>query len=216
MDEDERTRDLELLRRCADGDDAAWSDFLRRYGAFLDYMVRRALASGGRLPGPAEVADVRDDVLAWLLEHDGRVLRTYRGESKLTSWIGVVVGRRARRVARRGAGLAHRTVSLDALTAEATSHLAVETRAGPSPREAAIARLGEAVEKLSDRDRALIRGAFYERRSYEELAAELGVRTDSIGQLLFRAKQRLRKHLGDGSFLEALSGLLLALLSWGN
>lgn len=207
--------DLELVTRCADGDDAAWSEFLRRYGAFLDFMVRRALAGqGGRLPAPDEVADVRDEIVAWLVENDGRVLRTYRGESKLTSWIGVVVGRRARRIARRGAGLDAKTVSLDALTAEATTHLAVESdRDDGRSRQEALGKLGAALEALPERDRLLLKGAFYERRSYQDLAEDLGVRPDSVGQLLFRAKQRLKKQLGDLAFLEQLSGLLLVALS---
>ncbi len=208
--------ELELVTRCADGDDAAWAEFLRRYGAFFDFMVRRALASqGGRLPAPDEVADVRDEIIGWLVENDGRVLRTYRGESRITSWIGVVVGRRARRIARRGAGLEAKTVSLDALTAEATSHLAVESGQDDGrSRQEALGRLGAALEALPDRDRVLLKGAFYERRSYQELAEELGVRPDSVGQLLFRAKQRLKKQLGDLAFLEQLSGLLLVALSF--
>ena len=41
------------------------------------------------------------------------------------------------------------------------------------------------------------------------------MRTDSVGQLLFRAKKRLAKELGGEAFLESLSGLLLACLLWG-
>ncbi|MGE0712248.1 MAG: RNA polymerase sigma factor [Planctomycetota bacterium] len=208
------SEDQELIQRCAEGDDDAWSELFRRYGAFLDFIVRRALAGArGGVPDANEVAEVRDEVVSWLLQDGGRVLLTYRGESKLTSWLGVVVGRRARRVARRGEGLRHKMVSLDALTAEAASHLAVEEE-DQSPRQLALSRLAAAVEGLSDRDRALIRGAFYERRSYVDLAEELGVRPDSIGQLLFRAKSRLKKALGDKDFLSALSGCLLPWLLW--
>jgi len=213
---DDTSDDVALIARCADGDDPAWSEFLRRYGNFVDFMVRRALSSqAGRIPGPDEVADVRDEVLAWLVENDGRVLRTYRGESRLTSWIGVVIGRRARRIARRGAGLDAKTVSLDALTPEATSHLAFDARSedAAGSRQAALGRLGAALEAIPERDRLLLKGAFYEKRSYTELAEELGVRPDSIGQLLYRAKQRLKKQLGDASFLEQLSGLFLVVLS---
>lgn len=205
----------ELLRRCAAGDNAAWTDFLRRYGAFLDYMVRRALISkrGGRMPSADDVAEVRDEIVTWLLANDGRVLLTYRAESRLTSWLGVVVGRRARRIAQRGQGLRQKTVSLDALTAEATSHLAANTDTSDGgPRESALAKLAAALEELSERDRLLLRGAFYDKRSYAELAEEVGVRTDSVGQLLYRAKSRLKKRLGGDLFLETLSGLLLAWL----
>lgn len=207
--------ELELVGRCADGDEAAWEEFLRRYGAFLEFMIRRALSSArGRLPTPDEVADVKHEVLAWLVAEDGRVLRTYRGESKLTSWIGVLVGRRARRIAARGSALEHKTVSLDALTPDATSHLAV-ARGGDgeaAARDQALQVLATAIEGLSERDRVLLRGAFYDQRSYVELAEELGVRTDSIGQLLFRAKKKLKERLGGDAFLERLSGIGLALL----
>lgn len=213
---DEAAEALDLIARCAEGDDDAWAEFFRRYGRFLDYMIRRALSSGGRIANPDDVADVRAEIVAWLVANDGRVLRTYRGESKVTSWIGVVVGRRARRIAQRGAGLRNKTVSLDALTADATSHLAVGESEDGTPRAKALSALGEAIESLSERDRALLKGAFYDRKSYSDMADELGVRTDSIGQLLFRAKKRLKKKLGGDAFLESLSGLvLLVLISWG-
>ena len=214
-DPDPRVEEVALVQRCAAGDDDAWADLLRQYGRFLDFMVRRALAGArGRIPSPDEVDEVRDEVLAWLIADDNRVLKTYRGESRLTSWLGVVVGRRARRIARRGESLRMKTVSLDALTADAASQLVRDPGADQTPRHRALAQLADAVEKLSERDRLLIRGTFYEKRSYAELAAELGVRTDSVGQLLFRAKKRLKKHLGDSAFLEALSGFLLAGLIW--
>lgn len=207
--------ELELVRSCADGDEAAWEEFLRRYGAFLEFMIRRALAGArGRLPDPDEVADVKNEVLAWLVGDEGRVLRTYRGESKITSWLGVLVGRRARRIAARGAGLAMKTVSFDALGPEASSHLAM-TRGGEGEAEArssALEALGAAIEELPERDRVLIRGAFFDQRSYVDLAQELGVRADSVGQLLFRAKKRLKERLGGDAFLERLSGIGLSLL----
>jgi RNA polymerase sigma factor (sigma-70 family) len=210
------TEETLLVRRCAEGEDAAWEELLHRYGAFLNYMIRRALVAcrGGRVPSVDEVEEIRDEIVAWLLANEGRVLKTYRGESRLTSWLGVVVGRRARRLARRGAGLRERTVSLDSLTPEATSHLALDPREDQTPRQLALAQLTDAIERLSERDRLLLRGAFYEKRSYAELAQELGVRTDSIGQLLYRAKSRLKKHLGGTGFLESLSGTLLAGLIW--
>ena len=209
-------QELDLVRRCAEGDDHAWSELLERYGRFIDHVVRRALGSArGRVPDVNEVADLRDEVVAWMVADDGRVLRTFRGESRLTSWLGVIVGRRARRLAQRGAGLRARTVSLDGLSAEAATHLALEgPRDEGTARQRALARLAEAVEELSERDRLLLKGAFFERRPYAELAAEVGVRTDSVGQLLYRAKQRLRKRLGGERFLENLSGCVAVGLLW--
>ena len=80
--------------------------------------------------------------------------------------------------------------------------------------ERSARRMADALESLSARDRVLLRGAFYDKRSYAELAEEIGVRTDSIGQLLYRAKSRLKNRLGGDAFLETLSGLLLVCIPW--
>ena len=56
--------ELDLIQRCADGEDAAWSELLRDYGRFLDYIVRRSLSGGGRVADPNQVSEVRDEILA--------------------------------------------------------------------------------------------------------------------------------------------------------
>jgi RNA polymerase sigma-70 factor (ECF subfamily) len=210
--------DIQLLRRCAKGDGSAWEEFLQRYGPFLDFIVRRALAGTrrGQSPTPVQVEDVREELITWFLENDGRVLKTYRGESKITSWLGVVAGRRARRLARRRAGLDSKMVSFDALTEDAATHLSVENAAADEDegvRAQALSRLASALEELPERDRNLLKGAFFDERSYTELADEAGVRVDSIGQLLFRAKDKLKKKLGGLPFLERLSGFVVTALS---
>lgn len=212
------SEDLLLLRRCASGEDAAWTEFLSRYGPFLDFIVRKALTSTkrGTLPTQARVEEIRDELIAWFVENDGRVLKTYRGEAKLTSWLGVVAGRRARRLARRGLGLSSKMVSFDALTEDAATHLSVQDAATDEDedlRAQALARVASALEELPERDKTLLRGAFFDERSYEQLAQDVGVKPDSIGQLLYRAKDKLKKKLGSLPFFEKLSGLVLILLS---
>jgi RNA polymerase sigma factor (sigma-70 family) len=212
------SEDLLLLRRCANGEDEAWTEFLSRYGPFLEFIVRKALTSTrrGTPPTQTRVEEIRDELLAWFLENDGRVLKTYRGEAKITSWLGVVAGRRARRIARRGLGLSSKCVSLDALTEDAATHLAVEHAAADEDegvRAQALARVASALEELPERDKALLRGAFFEDRSYEQLAQDVGVKADSIGQLLYRAKDKLKKKLGGLPFFEKLSGFVLLILS---
>ncbi|MEZ0230476.1 MAG: RNA polymerase sigma factor [Planctomycetota bacterium] len=212
------SEDLLLLRRCANGEDEAWTEFLSRYQPFLDFIVRKALVASGRgkLPTQTKVEEIRDELIAWLLENDGRVLKTYRGEAKVTSWLGVVAGRRARRLARRGLGLSSKMVSLDALTEDAATHLSVEQAAADEDedvRAQALARVASALDELPERDKALLRGAFFDDRSYDQLAQDVGVKPDSIGQLLYRAKDKLKKKLGGLPFFEKLSGLALAFLS---
>lgn len=202
--------DLELLERCARGENAAWTLFLERYGDFIAYMIRRAAPQLSQ----NEVQELHDEIIAWFFERDGRVLKTYRGESKVTSWIGVVVTRRVKRRIRQRIQKTLGLVSLDALTVDAATDLAADARRDRGGfRPEAIDALREALGALPERDRILLEGAFLHKRSYEELAEELGVKEGSIGQLLFRAKGKLKKKLGGEKFLDSLSGLLVALLS---
>lgn len=206
--------DKTLAERCARGDNEAWSLFLERYGDLLRFLIRRSLISmSGRAPAH-EVDDFHDEIVAWLNEGGGRVLRTFRAESKLSSWLGVVVTRRVKRLIHRQARREGGKVSLDALTVEGATDLSKDHRGldGGYPPEA-LDRLREALETLSPREQSLLKGAFLQKRRYDELAEELGVKEGSIGQLLYRAKVKLKKKLGGEKFLELLSGSLALLLS---
>lgn len=203
--------DLELVTACADGDNKAWTEFIERYDKFLYFIIRRSGFSETR---EHEVDDLHDEILAWLLANDGRVLRSFRGESKLTSWLGVVVTRQVRRLIKRSMTKEKGVVSLDALSLDAGTELADQNRndrSGYKPE--AIDALRDAMKSLGERDRKLLMGFFIEKRRYDDLAAELGVKEGSIGQLLFRAKKKLKKKLGGESFLEKLSGWIPLLLS---
>jgi RNA polymerase sigma factor (sigma-70 family) len=107
-------------------------------------------------------------------------------------------------------------VSLDALTEDASSHLSVQQAVAADEDEAlrahALARMAAALDELPERDRILLRGAFFDDRSYEQLAQEVGVKPDSVGQLLYRAKDKLKKMFG-ATDLEKLSVLILIALS---
>lgn len=204
-----RVDDLELIEACTRGDNDAWRSFLDQYEDFIRFIIRKSLTKAR----DHEVDDLHDEIVAWLYDRNGRVLATYRGESKLTSWLGVVIGRQVRRMMKRKMEQEEGLVSLDAMTLNTGSELAKAgkiDRVGFDPR--AIDKLREAIAELGERDRALITGAFLQNRNYEELAEELGVKESSVGQLLFRAKARLKELLGGENFLESLSGFALALL----
>ena len=138
--------DLELVTACADGDNKAWTEFIERYDKFLYFIIRRSGFSETR---EHEVDDLHDEILAWLLANDGRVLRSFRGESKLTSWLGVVVTRQVRRLIKRSMTKEKGVVSLDALSLDAGTELADQNRndrSGYKPE--AIDALRDAMKSL--------------------------------------------------------------------
>ena len=56
----------------------------------------------------------------------------------------------------------------------------------------------EVLQKLSERDRAILRGLFLEEREKDELCREIGVTRDYIRVLLHRAKQSFREAYPQG------------------
>ncbi len=56
-----------------------------------------------------------------------------------------------------------------------------------------------ALARLADRDQQLLWLAYAEGSSHEEIAASLGLRTNSVKTMLFRARQRLAALLPDGA-----------------
>src|SRR5215831_7895914 len=68
-----------LVDRLIARDPAAWDRFVREYGPTL---IRAAAAAGAR-----EAEDVAQKVCELLLEADGRLLRTFRGRSTLSTWL---------------------------------------------------------------------------------------------------------------------------------
>ncbi len=75
-----------------------------------------------------------------------------------------------------------------------------DERAGPEEQarqRQTIARLREAEEGLSDRQREVFRLRFYAQMNLEEIADSLNVHTGTVKTLLHRAVHRLRRELGD-------------------
>ncbi len=183
--------EAELVIACADRRAGSWEELLERYERLLHFVCRRSLRARQMPSDRDDVEEAVAQVLALLVADDGRVLRSFRGDSKLSTWLAVIA---TRRVARIGRKRRIRSVSIDALTEDQTTHLAadagVESSDDERPDAGALIR---AMEQLSERDRRLLQMAFLDDRTYRDIADAIGVAEGSIGQYLFRAKKRLRK-----------------------
>lgn len=189
-----------LVAACADGDPVAWERFVARYGTLVAALARRMLTRRAGRVGDADVDEVVSAVWFALLREDRKLLRRYRPEFRVSTYLGVIarteVGRHLRRAAARPASL-----STDA---EAGGGPPADPRAA-SPlrdlvrreRDAAVAALRAALEALPPRDRLLLTLRFLEGLDYGRIADVLGVRRDSLGQWLHRAKARLAQAVPD-------------------
>lgn len=191
--------EADLVRACADGDASAWERFVARYGTLLAALARRMLARRGGPAADADVDDVVSAVLLALVREDRKLLRRYRPEFRVSTYLGVIVrteaGRHQRRTASRACALedpaAGGALPPDARAATPLADLVRRERAE------AVARLRGALDALPPRDRLLLTLRYLEGLDYGRIADVLHVHRDSVGQWLHRAKARLAQAVPD-------------------
>ena len=176
--------DLELLRRCAAGEKAAWEQFVLRTKSAIHRGATLALRKF-RAVDADTLDNVQQQVYVELLREGGKTLRTFRGTSDLEGWVAIIAMRTAIHLMRRRAPEA----GLPELLPPAPT---------PSPGEHSeraefLDRLDAAFRKLTEEERRLLQLAFFEERSYKEIAATLGMPLNSVSPTLIRAKDKLKK-----------------------
>lgn len=182
--------DRELLKRCLAGEPGGWNDFVDRFlGLFIHVVQHSAYARSVRLT-PEDVDDLCAEVYVTVLDHDFAVLRQFRGDCSLATYL-TVISRRVivREMARRRMAEAMGQVH---------AHQPSVDMAGTERRE--VQRIDDREELqqmlagLPDMEAKIVRQYHLEGLSYREISAELGVPENSIGPTLSRARARLRGH----------------------
>ena len=185
---DDETR---LVRRCADGDEAAWTAFVDGYGTLIAALARRMLARRVGTPAATDVDEVVADVFLALLRRDRHLLHAYDPRWRLSTYLGVICRTAVVRLLRRRGRL---TTPLEAAPeAEAPEPNPTPLGALTSEeRTEALARLRAGLDALGRRDRLILKLRFLDGLDYQAIAAALGVKPASVGPLLHRAKRRLK------------------------
>jgi RNA polymerase sigma-70 factor (ECF subfamily) len=180
-DGDDRALVQELVR----GDAGAWATFVERQGPVVLALVRRALHARGIRAGEADVDDLVSEVFTAFLERERALLRSFRFECSLRSWLAIVTQGRIGRWLR----ARKKTASLDeALLAEASDEQPIEAAAESELH----ARLKAAIETLPERDRVALRLFYEEHLSREEIGKVLGTSAAHTGVILDRARRKVR------------------------
>jgi RNA polymerase sigma-70 factor (ECF subfamily) len=185
--------DAELVRRFNAGDDTAFVEIMGRHRKRL-FGVAFAM-----LKNRADAEEIAQD--AFIRAY--RALAKFRGDSSLSSWLHCITLNLARNrywyFFRRQR---HATVSLDcAAHEESGSSLSeiVATEDASPAREAVSSEFTELVahcmEQLEPRPREILMLRNSLNRSYEEIAAELGISVGTVKSRIARARKCLRELL---------------------
>ncbi|QJW94879.1 RNA polymerase sigma factor [Frigoriglobus tundricola] len=180
--------DRDLLKRCLHREPGSWNDFVDRFLSLIYHTIGYTAHLRSVRVGPEDVEDIAAEVLLQIVASDFKVLREFRKESSLATYLTVI----ARRICVHE--LVRRQKVRDAIK-RGDSRLAE-----PEPDDAPAAQKGmeslEEVEKLlrrlSGREREIVRLYYLEGRTYEEISTETDVPVNTIGAILSRARKKLR------------------------
>ena len=177
--------DLELVERCVAGEPGAWRQFVDRFAPTVRALARRYLRLHGRIADSAELDDVVQDVFLAVTRREFRLLKNYDPTYTFKTYLGVITRTEVHRVLRKKRPLLGGPAELE-LAAPAGADASVEAER-TEEREV----LATAMDELPDRDAEILRLRFLREMDYKAIAGTLRIPETSVGQTLFRAKQRL-------------------------
>jgi RNA polymerase sigma-70 factor (ECF subfamily) len=191
-----RDDDAALVAACLARQDAAWERLLLRYTPVAVAAIRAALKRCGHARDAALEDELAADVFALLAKNDARVLRSYRGEAGLATFLSVIAARHVFRAMRdRGRYAKALTGRAEAEPERTRLEAAPELeRAGNEERAATIR---SAILELEGTDRLLLTHYYLDGRTYKEIAEVMGFAVGGTGTKIARARERLRNLLAE-------------------
>ncbi len=181
---DEGARDRELIERVARGDTSAHRQVFDRYYGRVLAFVRR------RLRDDSLCEEVAADVFFEIWRNAG----SFRGESQVHSWIFGIAHFKALS-ARRHQGQLKRSSVIPTDNDVMQNYAEQEDLSETLESRDEMRRMMRALKALPEGQREVIRLAFIEGRSYQEIADELGITEGNVKTRVNRARARLRTTL---------------------
>jgi RNA polymerase sigma-70 factor, ECF subfamily len=175
--------DRQLLDRCLEGRHRAWEDFVDRFLGLVVHVVDHTTTRRGRALSANEREDFVSEVFLAILRNDLAVLRRFRRQSSLATYLTVI----ARRV------VVHTLLRRNAATlGHADSNELVDPQAAPEARIDNRDQVEQLLKHLQPDEATIVRLYHLEGMSYQEISRSVGVPENSIGPMLSRARARMR------------------------
>lgn len=180
--------DRNLLDRCIQRKPRAWEDFVDRFmGLVLHVINHTAQARSVRL-GAADRDDLCGEVFLNIVRSDYALLRHFRGQSSMATYLTVV----ARRVVVKKL-LQQRTIArLGNGSTEQPAQEIADREASAEQRLSNAEEVQRLLEGLDATEAEVVRQYHLQGHSYQEISTAVGVPENSIGPILSRARNKMR------------------------
>ncbi len=184
--------DRTLLQRCLARKPRAWEDFVDRFLGLVVHVIRHSSQCRSIRLGQADVDDLAAEAFLALISDDFAVLRRFRGDSSLATYLTVVT----RRVVVRELLKHKKTASLHELSENSIPATAVSS---PEERISNREEVERLLRHLHGQEADVVRLYHLEGKTYREISDRIGMPENSIGPTLSRARQRIREVGSNGS-----------------
>lgn len=181
--------DSELVTRCIRREPGAWVEFVDRFKGTVQALARRYLKLNGHLPDEPELEDIVQEVFLAVIRRDFRLLRNYDATYTVKTYLGVITRTEVHRLLRRRRPLVSTDEELEG--AGPTVPSSSDGAADAEEKEVLL----RALDELPQRDAEILKLRFLREMDYRAIAGALNIPETSVGQTLFRAKQRLVERL---------------------
>ena len=182
-----REIDRQLLDRCLGHQPRAWNDFVDRYMGLIYHVIHHVAHARSMTISEADIEDIAAEVFLAIVDDDYRVLRAFKKESSLPTYLTVIVRRicvkeiaKRYREAELGHAAAHRNLIEDEDRSEAEPVLVAEE----------VERM---LTDLPDRDAEVVRLYHLKYLNYRQISKQLNIPENSIGPILVKARRQLKR-----------------------
>jgi RNA polymerase sigma-70 factor (ECF subfamily) len=184
--------DRDLLQRCLNRKPDSWEAFVNRFLGLVVHVIHHTAKSRSVRLTKQDEEDLAAEFFLAIIREDFAILRRFRGESSLATYLTVI----ARRVIVREMLKRKAAARLGEAAAE---HGEFPASGGGSAEERIDNR--EEVERLmrglSGAEADVVRMYHLEGKSYREISSVVGVPENSIGPTLSRARAKMRQTLSN-------------------
>lgn len=183
--------DRNLLSRCLARKPRAWEDFVDRFMGLVVHVVNHTAQSRSIRLTPQDREDLISEVFLNLVKDDFAVLRNFREQSSLATYLTVV----SRRIVVHQLMRRKPATTLSGVV-DANGGTAI---AAPGEGNGAEQRINDRdevdrlLEQLEGTEREIVRMYHLEGKSYREISTEVGMPENSIGPTLSRARDKMRR-----------------------
>jgi RNA polymerase sigma-70 factor (ECF subfamily) len=177
--------DRHLLQRCLARKPRAWEDFVDRYMGLMVHVVNHSAQSRSLRLTPEDREDLLAQIFLTIVREDMAILRHFRGESSLATYLTVI----ARRVA---VNEILKQKSPSRLDNHHNDHAMAMVGSESEQRVDDREQVERLLAQLEGAEAKVVRMYHLEGKSYQEISSAVGMPENSVGPTLSRARRKMR------------------------